>query len=174
MSLDEDIEIPPTIQLEGILHRRSKVFVPVFDGEEDEKELFHCFSCADIGIESVLSKEITYATVDKEGNTILKDQVDIPGLDTDKEYRQCHRCGNIYSLSNLKKKRRREELEEQERDERDHNWRPDELTKSTQEKLHKGSESKPGKKKPFRTVSETKRKLGKLRRIQRVKVTKRI
>lgn len=189
MSFEE--EIPPTIQLEGIIHRHSRgIFVPVFDGEEEDeedKELFYCFSCENVGIESVLSKRISFATTDKKGNTILKQEADIPGLDEGKEYRQCHRCGDIYALGDLKRQRRSEELEEQERDERDHNWRPPELTKSLHKKSRRNQQRKnllnlkksSDRSAPVGANSRTKepepKKLvkGKIRQIKRVKFTKR-
>lgn len=103
MSLD--IEDVPHIELHN---EGRQSFVPVFDedDEDEDQELFYCYSCLNVGIESILRKEITYATVDKKGNTILKTGAEsILGSKyyEEEEYRQCPRCGGIYALSKLRR-----------------------------------------------------------------------
>jgi hypothetical protein len=61
----------------------------------------NCPACARAGYGSKLSRKIIYVEETKRGPEISKNPIIALGLDTDKQYRQCRECGNIYDLNDL-------------------------------------------------------------------------
>jgi hypothetical protein len=70
-----------------------------FEGEEEGED--NCPACEKAGYGCKLSRKIIYVEQTKRGPKISKNPITALGLDTDKQYRQCWECGNIYDLNDL-------------------------------------------------------------------------
>jgi hypothetical protein len=80
-----------------IEHNSSSIVGDEIEGEGED----NCPACEKTGFGSKLSRKIIYVEQTKRGPKISKHPIFVLGLDTNKQYRQCRECGNIYDLEDL-------------------------------------------------------------------------